>query len=178
MGKTETIKQRRVDVYLPSLEAKERWTALAEEAGTSLSKFIAAVVEEALEEGGPLPDPQGLLEEVSALQSRLMDAEDRVRMLEALRDKLDAELRVYRARPFLEPGFEGVRSLDAKLIDLIRGNVDLKGKPKPLHPGRILERLGISPGEVEAAKAVNTQLEALVDYGLAESTPKGYRWCR
>ena len=41
MGKTETIKQRRVDVYLPSLEAKEKWTALAQETGMSLSKLTA-----------------------------------------------------------------------------------------------------------------------------------------
>ncbi len=176
MGKTETIKKRRVDVYLPSLEAKEKWTALAEEAGMSLSKFIAHVVEDALDEEEPTVDPQSLLEELESLRGNLQRAEERTRMLEALRDKLDEELRRYRAQPFLEPDFEGVRSLDAKLIDLLRGHLNLHGEPKPLHPGRILERLGVRPHEVEATKAVNAQLEALVDYRLVESTPTGYRW--
>ena len=40
MSKSETIKQRRVDVYLPSLDLKEHWAKLAKDAGfKSLSKY-------------------------------------------------------------------------------------------------------------------------------------------
>lgn len=53
MGKTDTIKDRRVDVYLDSLERKERWTELADEEGESLSKFVQKCVEYAIEQGGP-----------------------------------------------------------------------------------------------------------------------------
>lgn len=53
MGKTDRIKERRVDVYLDSLARKERWSILAEEADESLSTFVQQCVEYAIEQGGP-----------------------------------------------------------------------------------------------------------------------------
>lgn len=44
MGKTESIKARRVDVYLDTIERKQRWTRKADEADTSLSKFVQQCV--------------------------------------------------------------------------------------------------------------------------------------
>jgi hypothetical protein len=48
MGKTETIKQRAIYVYLPSQEMVDRWKKLAKEHGTSISKFVAENVENSL----------------------------------------------------------------------------------------------------------------------------------
>lgn len=45
MGKTESIKERRVEVYLHTLERKERWTEFADEANESLSKYVQKCVE-------------------------------------------------------------------------------------------------------------------------------------
>ncbi len=53
MGKTDSIKQRRVDVYLDNLEQKQRWKDQAEETGESLSTFVIQCVEYAIEQGGP-----------------------------------------------------------------------------------------------------------------------------
>lgn len=53
MGKTDTIKERRVDVYLDTLERKERWTEQSDAAGDSLSKFVQKAVEYGIEQGGP-----------------------------------------------------------------------------------------------------------------------------
>lgn len=53
MGKTESIKERRVDVYLDTLDRKERWTRIADEERQSLSKFVQKSVEYAIESGGP-----------------------------------------------------------------------------------------------------------------------------
>ena len=52
MGKTDTIRERRVDVYLDSIDRKERWSRTAEEEGDSLSKFVQKCVEYAIEKGG------------------------------------------------------------------------------------------------------------------------------
>ena len=176
-GKTATIRKRRVDIYLPSLEAKARWTELAREAGTSLRKFIPRVVEEAFAEGTPGLDPAELQEELEALQNQLQVAQERIRMLEALREKLDVELRRYRAEAFLEPGAGGVRSLDQGLISLLKETIGHQGKPKAVKADRILALLGIKPTETEAIRAVNAQLETLVNYGLVKSSSSGYRWC-
>ena len=53
MGKTETIKDRTIYVYLPSLEMVEDWKRRAERAGVSISKFIVERVEDSIrrEEG-------------------------------------------------------------------------------------------------------------------------------
>ena len=52
-GKTKTIKQRVIYVYLPSLEMVEDWKRRAERAGVSLSKFVIERVEDSIrrEEG-------------------------------------------------------------------------------------------------------------------------------
>ena len=47
-GKTETIKQRAIYVYLPSLEMVEDWKRKAERAGVSLSRFLYEWVEDAI----------------------------------------------------------------------------------------------------------------------------------
>lgn len=44
-GKTQTIRERTVDVYLPTSELVEQWKKAANEAGMSLSKYVVEVVE-------------------------------------------------------------------------------------------------------------------------------------
>jgi len=45
LGKTGTITQRKVDVYLPTEALVEEWRQAAERSGTSLSKYVIEVVE-------------------------------------------------------------------------------------------------------------------------------------
>jgi len=143
VGKTETIKERAIWVYLPSIEQKERWQKFAEQSGVSLSKWVIETVEEAIR---------------------------------PIREKLERELRRYRAEPFLAPEFEGVRRYDKELIELLRSSQSLNGKPKALTDTEILQYLGIDPTEEEAIKAVSAQLANLEAYGIMKSTPKGWRW--
>lgn len=53
MGKTESIREHRVDVYLDTIDQKERWTRTANEEGEPLSKFVQKCVEYTIENGGP-----------------------------------------------------------------------------------------------------------------------------
>lgn len=76
MGDTETIKQCRVDIYLPSLEAKGRWWKIAEHSGVNLSKFIIHVVEESIYDDGGRLEPQRILEEDEILRNHLQKAEE------------------------------------------------------------------------------------------------------
>ena len=176
MGKTDTIRQRRVDVYLPSLEAKKRWNLQAKEAGTSLSKYISRIVEDTLESEPVGPNPHELQEELVLVRGQLEKAMERVRLLEALRDKLDTELKIYRTEPFLRPDFKGTRNLDKRLVELLRGHSDNRGCCKPLKADRIWALLDIAPHDSEAIRAVNSQLELLFDYGLVDISASGYRW--
>lgn len=178
MGKTETIKQRAIWVYLPSLEQKGRWERLADQSGVSLSKWVVETVEEAIRpvEEREYKTRSELEEEVKTLRSQVSDLRDKTRQLEIIREKLERELRRYRAEPFLAPEFKGVRRYDRELINLLRTTRTLEGKPKALTDTEILEYLGIDPTEEEAVKAVSIQLANLEAYGIVRSTPKGWRW--
>jgi len=76
------------------------------------------------------------------------------------------ELRRYRAQPFLEPHFEGIRRFDRDLIELFR-------KEETLSDEEILDRFGVDPSETEYVRAILKQLEILGEYGLIEFTGKG-----
>ena len=45
-GKTETIRQRKIEVYLPTQELVQQWKQSAEASGMPLSKYILEVVEQ------------------------------------------------------------------------------------------------------------------------------------
>jgi len=172
-GKTETIKERTVYVYLPSVEMVEDWKRRAERAGVSLSKFvIERVLDSIRRENG---EEEGYLSRLELIK-RLRKTEDEVeklrkenRLLKRLVENLDRELRRYRAQPFLEEHFEGVRAFDRELIDLLR-------QGGTYSEDEILARLGISPTDTELIKAVSRQLEILERYGLVQFTGKGWKW--
>lgn len=170
--KTETIKERAVYVYLPSLEMVEDWKGRAEKGGVSISKFVIERVEESVrrEEG-----EEGYLGRAELIK-KLRDAEEELkkvrnenRLLKKLAENLDNELRRYRAQPFLDEAFEGVRKFDKDLVELLR-------KGGSYTQEDILAHLNIDPSDSDLVKAVSKQLEALEGYGLLEYRGRGWRW--
>jgi len=172
MGKTETIKDRAIYVYLPSLEMAEDWKGRADKAGASISKFVVERVEDSIrrEEG-----EEGYLSRLEILK-RLNVAEEELKklrgensLLKKLVDNLDNELKRYRAKPFLEESFEGVRRFDKELIDLLKEGGSYTDD-------MILSRLNIDPSNADLVKAVSKQLEILEAYGLVEYVGRGWKW--
>ena len=170
--KTETIKERAVYVYLPSLEMAEDWKQRAEKGGVSISKFVIERVEESIrrEEGeeGYLSRAE-LIKKLRDAEEELKKARNENRLLKKLAENLDNELRRYRAQPFLEEAFEGVRRFDRDIIELLR-----RGGSYPQE--QVLAHLNIDPSDTDLVKAVNKQLEALEGYGLLEYKGRGWRW--
>lgn len=173
MGKTETIKERSIYVYLPSIEQKKRWEEYARKQGTSISKFVIEYVENSLrkEEDASYRPREELLRQVNELTEELNGVRKEKRILETAIDRLEEELRRYRSQPFLDENFVGVRKYQRELIDLLRNNLVVRDEV-------LLSRLGIDPSEIEAVKAVSKQLEGLEAYGLVKSSPKGWKWIR
>jgi len=171
-GKTETIKDRAIYVYLPSLEMVEDWKRGADKAGLSISKFVVERVEDSIrrEEGedGYLSRLQ-LIERLRKDEDELKKFREENRLLRKLVDNLDNELKRYRAKPFLEESFEGVRMLNRELINLLK-------RGETCSDGDILANLNIDPSDVALVKTVNKQLEVLEAYGLVEYTGKGWKW--
>ena len=172
-GKTETIKQRAIYVYLPSLDMVEDWKRRAEKAGVSISKFVVERVEDSIrrEKG----EEEGYLSRLELIR-RLKNAEGELkrlrsenRLLKRLVENLDRELKRYRVKPFLDESFVGVRQFDKDLIDLLRSGGTYSDE-------EILSHLNINPSDADLVKAVSRQIEALEAYDLVEFTGKGWRW--
>jgi len=171
-GKTETIKDRAIYVYLPSLEMVEDWKRRAERAGVSISKFVVERVEDSIrrEEGeeGYLSRAE-LVKRLRSAEEELKRLREENRLLKRLVENLDNELKRYRAQPFLQEAFEGVRRFDRDLVELLRRGGSYTEE-------EILAHLNIDPSDVELVKAVDRQLEALEAYGLVEYRGRGWRW--
>ena len=171
-GKTETIKERAIYVYLPSLEMVGDWKSKAEKAGTSISKFIMERVEDSIrrEEGeGSYLNRLELIKRLSDSEEELKKLRSENRLLKNLVDNLDNELKRYRAGPFLEEDFKGIRRFDKELIDLLKKGGSYSGDG-------ILVHLNIDSSDTELVKAINKQLEALERYGLVEYVGRGWKW--
>lgn len=171
--KTETIKDRAIYVYLPSLEMVEDWKSRAEKSRVSISKFVIERVEDSLrsEDGG-----KEIYVNRAELAKKYRDSEEELkkmrnenRLLKKLADNLDSELRRYRAQPFLEEAFEGVRRFDRDLVELLK-------KGGSLSQEQILVSLNIDPSDSDLVKAVSRQLEALEAYGLLDYRGRGWKW--
>lgn len=171
LGKTETIKERSIYVYLPSVEQKKRWDEYAQKQGVSVSKFVVGHVENSL---GQIEDPSyksigDLFQEVRLLKEQLEKQAREKHILEVALERLEEELRKYRAQPFLDEKFVGIRHYQKELVKVLR-------EGRLVSSEEILSRLRIKPSEGEAVKAVSKQLENLEGYGVVRSSPKGWKW--
>lgn len=169
--KTETVKERAISVYPPSVDMKRRWKERADELDKSVSRFIIDHIEEALrEEDGETYQPRSeLVDEINQLKEENTKLRKRNRMLDKLADRLDDEVKRYHAKPFAEEDYSGVRKYQRELVDVIqtRGTV---------RHGELLEALDINPRDTDVVKAINRQLQQLESYGIIKEVAGGYRW--
>jgi regulator of replication initiation timing len=175
-GKTETIKQRALYVYLPTLEMVEDWKQRAEKDKKSLSNWIMLKVLDSIgfEEGSAQREQmQKELEETKRQKEDVLEENEKLRqenrMLRMLSDNLDKELKRLRTQPFVEAGFVGERRFDKDLLELLR-------KGHGVDKEMVFARLHIKPSDVEAIDGVRKQLEALQAYGLVEYDGRWWKW--
>ncbi len=170
--KTDTIMQRAIMVYLPTIEMKRKWQDLAKKSGLSISRFVIEKVENSLAEDkkeihGSVVE---LTQEIKELKDENAKLRKRNEMLDKIIERLEEELRMWRNRPFMDEEFEGVRRYEQKLVELLKEKIWLR-------KGDELELLGINPmKEPDIVKAINKQLENLERYGLIESVGRRWKW--
>ena len=177
MGKTETIKKRAIWVYAPTLEQREQWDKIAKNNRMPLSKWIVQTIENSiLELEDESKSRKDIEEENKNLLKEIYELQSRLRQITIIRDNLEREIRRYRAEPFLDTGFEGVRHFDKELISILKNAKAVDGKNKFVDNDEILSRLGVDFSETESVKAISNQLSRLEGYGLVVSGTKGWRW--
>jgi hypothetical protein len=165
------LKARYVDVYLPSENAKHEWEEEAKKAGLPLSKFIFSAVEafRAAKDEAPRSE---MVKELAEAKEQAQKLRSELKMKTLLLEKLEVD--VYKARyaSFQEVEMaEGTRRHDQELIKILQRGKSLEGYA-------ILKELDVDPGETEAVKLVNNQLESLQRFGLVKETAQGWRWIK
>ena len=172
MGKTESIKQRSIYVYLPSVELVKDWKVKAKKSGASVSRFVIEHVTNSLrqEEG-----EEGYKSRAELMQ-QIRDKDEQIQKLtreneivKLALERVENELQRYRAEPFLEEGFKGIRRYDRRLIELLK-------KGDTVDSDHLLHLLKINPRDTPLVKAVTKQLENLEAYGLVDKTLRGWKW--
>lgn len=177
MGKTETIKERAVWVYLPSIEMRREWEKLANLEGMSFSRWMFNNIEENLASRAEKGKSRRSLEqENSDLKEELSNIQKRLRDMTTIKENLERAIRKYRSSPFLEPDEDGIRRYDKDLISLIRNAIGTNNKHRFLSNEEILSRLDVDVTDTEVVKGISNQLSRLELYDLVESGSKGWRW--
>jgi len=170
MGKTESIKERRVDVYLDTLDRKERWTELADEEDESLSKFVQKCVEYAIEQGGPDFTEMGeRSKKLQELEQEVRELRKELKQKDIVIEKLESDLKQYRMQPFLDEEHEGVREYDQELIELLRATDRITSE-------ELVRQLNVDQTDRNLMQSLDNQLQQLESYGLIAHTSQGWRW--
>jgi predicted DNA-binding protein len=162
-------KSRYVYLYLPSAEEKARWDDLAKKAGMPLTKFVIEIVQNALADDEEFKPRGELTTEIAALKKDVKELKDELKLKTIVLEKYEAELKRYRSAAFLDDSFEGVRSHNRELVDLLK-------RGGTLDSYKILESLGINPKDSDLVKAISLQLEEMEAYGIIKSTLRGWKW--
>jgi len=167
------IKDRSLYIYLPSRVMADDWKNKAEKSGSSISKFVVEHVLDSLNHG---ENSGSNYVSRADLAKQLRDKEIELRkvrgdseLFKQLSEKLDNELKLYRAQPFLQDNFSGTRQYDRQLIQLLKSQNSVANET-------ILEVLNIDPRQTDLVKAVKLQLENLQSFGLVEGTARGWKW--
>jgi hypothetical protein len=165
------LKERYIDVYLPSEKAKKEWEEHAKRLGLPLSKFVFEAVEAFRAAKDETPRHE-MVKELAEAKEEAQKLRTELNMKTMLLEKLEAD--VYKARyaSFHEVEMaEGTRRHDQDLIKILQRGKALEGYA-------ILKELGVDPGETEVVKLVNNQLESLQRFGLVEETASGWKWIK
>ena len=165
----KTLKKKKVDVYLPSLDMRQRWKQAALEKGVSLSRFVVEYVENQLHEDESYATRNEMQNRIDALEEENVEFRRKRNHLEIVVDKLQEELQVYRRQPFLDENFQGIRQFEQKLIGVLK-------QKKSVRDDVVFREVGIKPTDSDGMKALQRQLLSLERYGLVKKTLEGWSW--
>jgi hypothetical protein len=163
-------RSRYVWLYLPSKAEKARWKGLAENAKSNLSQFCISIIEERLAEDEEGFQPRReVMKALKVLKDENKALRDDLRQKEIVLERYESELKRYRAQPFQEQDYRGMRGYSKELVDFLKGRDQADSY-------KILEALGIDPRESELVKAVSRQLEELEAYGMVKTDGRSWQW--
>ena len=172
-GKTQTIKERKVDVYLPTHELVEDWKKAAESAGLPLSKYVFEVVERHRRN---IPETSELSKDTAKkmeeMESELASLRSKYNTLDMAFKRVDAE-KVEMSTEYSKALLNAVDSDLAK--DLVRVFVSDPGQT--LSFDEIIKRMGIDEYDYDRLTNWSFAKDFLSYVGVLEHVGMtGMRW--
>ena len=169
-GRTETLKQRAVYLYVPTEKMLAKWKTEADHYGMSLSGFLVEVIDDAMRR-----NPAGLTprEKVEKELSQAISDLQAVRMQrDSFRSRLeDSEATVARYRESLEDVFSYVpdEKMQKKVVSLFlkRGGWQIDD---------FTREAGADAGKSEELSKIQRTIEHLKRIGLVEGDFGEWRW--
>jgi hypothetical protein len=113
-------RSRYIWVYANSRGQKERWQALADKAKTPLSTWCVSIIEERLAEEDGFQPRHKLFKEMDSLKAENKVLRDDLRQKEIVLERYEGDLRRYRAQPFQEEDYKGMRRYSEELIKILK----------------------------------------------------------
>lgn len=171
-SKTETSKDRLIYVYLPTFEMTNKWKELADQADTSISKFVIEHVENSLnQEKGQInyKTRLDLLKQLGQVKKENKNMRKQNKMMDTVIERLESELREKRVEPFIQEGYKGSREIESELTDLFR-------QKKEILKGELPDLLNIKPSDIGLIKGIKKQIKQLEKYGLIKDRGVSWKW--
>jgi hypothetical protein len=170
LGKTETIRQRAVNAYLPTAEMLGKWKSEAERYGVPLSRFIVETVDDSIRKNPAGVTPREALEkELNDTKAELKQSRARLESAEEALKRADVTIADYRAKlsgPILP-------SADAEFTSRL---IELFLAEKVLNIDEIPERLSVELTDSKAVERLKSSVDLLKKAGLVESGMMEWRW--
>jgi hypothetical protein len=171
LGRKKTLKDRKVDLYLPTVEMVKQWKDEAEGHGLSLSKFVVEVVDDALRKNPRGVTPREQLEdELNKTWAELTILSAEVEGLREAQKRSDATIAEYREK-LAKPG--AVSEESAEYVPLLAQLIQ-EEKVLPIETAKKL--FGIGDKDVDALRAMGAAVDALASMGLVEKGISDWRW--
>ena len=170
MGKTETIRQRAVNVYLPTGEMLEKWKSEAERFGVPLSRFIVETVDDSIRKNPAGVTPREALEkELNDAKVELKTVRERLDSAEGALKRADVTIAEYRSK-LTNPVLPSVETeLTARLIEILITE-------KVLNTDEVPDRLNLDMTDKVSVNRLKASVDLLKKVGLVESGMFEWRW--
>ena len=176
--KPTNIKQRTVYVYVPDEKIYDYWKKSAKKAGVSVSAFVQEAMEVYQLSKDPLMSKNSIdkkykdsLVKIDSLREQNVELYRKLERMDTLLDRYEKQVKDLENEKFLsDDHFIGIRRYNRRLIELFK-------KEKYLNEEMILDKLHIPPNDVKSIRAIDKQIENLLNYGVIKPQKGGYFWC-
>jgi hypothetical protein len=170
LGKTETIKQRAVTVYLPTDDMLQEWKAEAALHGAPVSRFVYEVVDNAIRKNSTGVTPREELERrLNDALAEVKSLKERLELAESSLKQADVTVATYRAKisTALPASFD--KAIMRKIASLFLERQVVRLDELPIS-------IGVKPDDAKGMAKIRDCLKFLTASDLIEENMSEGRW--